>query len=66
MTWQTRDPSDVGLDPSVYTTGQIPAKDADGGFSPGATPVSYQDTPTVDTLRDALVSLGLMLPAPPP
>ena len=34
--WNPRDPSQVGLDPADYTTGQVPVKDPGGGFVPGA------------------------------
>ena len=64
MTWLPRDPSLLGLDPDSYDDGQVPVKDDATGEFVALTPVAYQDTPTVETLRDALVTLGLMEPAP--
>ena len=29
-------PSDIGIDPDAYATGQVPVKDASGVFVPGA------------------------------
>lgn len=53
------------VDVSGVSNGQVIVYD-DGVWVPGSAqgfvPVDYQDTPTVDSLRDALVDLGLMAP----